>query len=259
MSRQIHIWNFKSICQKMTKKSPENESLAKGNNSCKSRSNVTKAELDLYYVKRNSYMKFQVNMSKDDKEKSGKRFFLQRAITNVKVGQMRPKSNLTCIMSRQIHIWNFNSIYQKMTKKSPENEIFAKGNNSCKTMSSTTKVKLDLYNIKTNPYTKFQVNISKDDWEKFGKPSGRTPSGLTDWRTDGRTDRQTDRRTDGQTDTQTVRKPIVPQFGKPSGRTPSGLTDWRTDGQTDRQTDWRTDRHTDGEETYSPPVSPVGD
>ena len=31
-----------------------------------------KLKLDLYYVKTNSYMKFQVNMSKDDKEKSGK-------------------------------------------------------------------------------------------------------------------------------------------------------------------------------------------
>ena len=59
----------------MTKSSLENEILAKGNNSCKSRSNVTKVELDLYYVKTNSYMKFQGNMSKDDKEKYGKRNF----------------------------------------------------------------------------------------------------------------------------------------------------------------------------------------
>ena len=48
---------------------------AKGNNSCKSRSNATKVELDLYYVKTNSYMKFQLNMSNDDKEKSGKQNF----------------------------------------------------------------------------------------------------------------------------------------------------------------------------------------
>ena len=130
-------------------------------------------------------------MSKDDKEKSGKWFFLQRAITHVKVGQTRPKSNATYIMSRQIHIWNLNSICQKMTKKSPENEFFAKGNNSCKIKSNATKVNLDLYYVKTNPYTKFEVNISKDDWEKFGKPSGRTQSGLM---TDGQTDGQSDRR-----------------------------------------------------------------
>ena len=103
-------------------------------------------------------------------------------------------------MSRQIHIWDFKSICRKMTKKSPENEISAKGNNSWRSRSNATKVKLDLYYVKTNPYTKFQVNISKVDWEKFGKPSGRTPSGLTDWRTEGQTD--------GQTDGQTARKPI---------------------------------------------------
>ena len=59
----------------MTKKSPENESLAKGNNSCKRRLNATKVELDLYYVKTNSYMKFKVNVSKDDKEKYDKSNF----------------------------------------------------------------------------------------------------------------------------------------------------------------------------------------
>ena len=36
-------------------------------------------------------------------------------------------------------------------------------------MSKATKVKLDLYNVKTNKYIKFQVNISKDDGEKSGK------------------------------------------------------------------------------------------
>ena len=73
----------------------------------------------------------------------------------------------------------------QMTKKSLENEILAKGNNSCKSRSNTIKVKLDLYYIKTNPYTQFQVNIWNDDWEKFGKPSGRTQSGQTDWQTEG--------------------------------------------------------------------------
>ena len=52
----------------------------------------------------------------------------------------------------------------KMTEKSPENLISAKGNNSCK---SVAKRELDLF--KTNSYTKFQVIISKDDREKSGK------------------------------------------------------------------------------------------
>ena len=72
MSWQIHIPNFKSIFQKTAEESPENEILAKGNNSYKSRSSVTKLELDLYYVKTKSYTKFQVNISKDNREKSGK-------------------------------------------------------------------------------------------------------------------------------------------------------------------------------------------
>ena len=59
----------------------------------------------------------------------------------------------------------------KDDKEKSENEILAKGNNSCKSRSNATKVKLDLYYVKTNPYTKFQINISKDDREKFRKPS----------------------------------------------------------------------------------------
>ena len=66
-------------------------------------------------------------------------------------------------MSKQIHIPNFRSIPEKTGEKSSENEIFAKGNNSSKSWSNETKVELDLYYVKTNPYTKFQVNISKDD------------------------------------------------------------------------------------------------
>ena len=50
-----------------------------------------------------------------------------------------------------------------------ESDILAKGNNSCKSRSNATKVKLDLCNVKINPYTKFQVNITKDGREKSGK------------------------------------------------------------------------------------------
>ena len=73
---------------------------------------------------------------------------------------------------------------KQLERKVRKNKIFAKGNYSSKSGSNETKVELDLYYVKTNPYTKCQVNISKDDWEKFGKPSGRK----TEW-TDGRTDR----------------------------------------------------------------------
>ena len=73
LSRQIHIPNVKSISQDRRGKSGK-RNLCKGQylgNSIKSTLNMAKFKLDLYYVKTNSYMKFQVNMSKDDKEKSG--------------------------------------------------------------------------------------------------------------------------------------------------------------------------------------------
>ena len=38
-----------------------------------------------------------------------------------------------------------------------------------KNWSSVIKLELDLYNVMTNSYTKFQVNISKDYTEKSGK------------------------------------------------------------------------------------------
>ena len=103
MSSQYH---------KTGEESPENQIFTKGDNSIKSRSNTTKFIIDLNYVTANSCMKLQVCMSKDDKEKSGKRNFSKRQynVTHVKVGQTRQKSNLICIMSRQIHIPNFRSI-----------------------------------------------------------------------------------------------------------------------------------------------------
>ena len=50
-------------------------------------SSLTKLKHDLYYVITNSYTKFQVNISKDCREKSGKQNFSKRAITPVKVSQ----------------------------------------------------------------------------------------------------------------------------------------------------------------------------
>ena len=64
-----------SVYHKMIEKSSENKILAKGNNSCKSRSSVMKLKLDLYYVITNSYIKIQVNTSKDYREKFGKQNF----------------------------------------------------------------------------------------------------------------------------------------------------------------------------------------
>ena len=52
---------------------------------------------------------------------------------------------------------------RKMAEKSQENYILAKGYNSSRSWLNVTKVKLDLYYVNTNSYTKFRVNISKDD------------------------------------------------------------------------------------------------
>ena len=56
----------------------------------------------------------------------------------------------------------FKSISQKTAEKSAENEILAKGNNSCKSGSSVNTLKLELYYVMTNSCTKFQVNISNE-------------------------------------------------------------------------------------------------
>ena len=128
-----------------------------------------------------SIYKISSQYHKRRESKVQKTTFLQRAITQLKLDQTRQKLNKTCITSRQIHIYNFKSMSRKMAW------IFATGNESSKRRSKVTKVKLDLYYVKTNSYTKFQVNISKEDWEKFGKPSRWT---LRDGRMDGLTDRR---------------------------------------------------------------------
>ena len=57
MSRPNHKPNYKSISYKMVDKNLENWILTKSNNydSCKSKSSMTKLELDLYWVKSNSF------------------------------------------------------------------------------------------------------------------------------------------------------------------------------------------------------------
>ena len=90
MSRLIYIPNFKSISQNTGKKSPENYIFAKGNNSIKSRSNETKVELHLYYVKTNSYMKFEVHVSKKIAKKSPEKYILAKGYNS-----SRRRSNVT--------------------------------------------------------------------------------------------------------------------------------------------------------------------
>ena len=82
--------------------------------------------------------------------------------------------------------------------------FFAKGNNSCKSKSSLTKLKLELYYVMTNLCSKFQVTISKDGREKS---ENKKCDGLTVGQSDRQTDRQTDRLTDRLTDSEQTKSP----------------------------------------------------
>ena len=84
-------------------------------------SKATKVKLDLYNVKTNKYTIFQVNISKDNREKLGKLNLSKGQSSPVKVGQVWRKLNLICVKSWQIHIPNFKSIAQKTTEKSMVN------------------------------------------------------------------------------------------------------------------------------------------
>ena len=102
-------------------------------------------------------------------QKLRKTKFEQRTITPIKLSHAWQNSNLICIIWWQIHTLNLKSISQKTAEKSPENLIWAKGNNSCKSRSSMTRLELELYYVMTISYTKFEVNIFKDCRKKSGK------------------------------------------------------------------------------------------
>ena len=98
--------NFKSINQNTTGKSLGN---VRKLNFCKVLSQKQfKYQIAIEYLKR---LQRKVRKTK----------FEQRAITPVKIGQARQNLNLTCFISRQIHISNFKSIFQTTAEKSPEN------------------------------------------------------------------------------------------------------------------------------------------
>ena len=88
----------------------------------------------------------------------------QQQISGVQIGQTQLKLNLIWIMWGQI-----SSQYHKRRERKARKTIFAKGNNSINSKSNMTKFELHLYYVKTNSYTKFEVNITKDRKEKFGK------------------------------------------------------------------------------------------
>ena len=75
MSKQIYIPKCQVNIPRQAKKVRKTKLLQRAITQLKVGQTQKKLKLYLYYVKTNPYMKFQVNMSKDDKEKSGKRNF----------------------------------------------------------------------------------------------------------------------------------------------------------------------------------------
>ena len=174
--------------------------------------------LDLYYVKTNSYTKFEVNISKDCREKSGKlkgdrltdRRTDSEQTKSPPASRKGTKNNHVTFVLTPVGLGKCNNscksrssktklklgLYYVMTNSyTKEANIskncreksgklnFSKGTKSYKRRSSVTKLELDLYYVTTNSYTKFEVNFSKDSREKSGKL---------------KCDRLTDRRTDSE-------------------------------------------------------------
>ena len=75
--------------------------------------NTTKVK-NLYYVKTNSYTKFQVQIMKDRERKVWKTSFLKRS-----VAQVKSRSTVTKVLLDQYHVrTKFKSISQRTTEKS---------------------------------------------------------------------------------------------------------------------------------------------
>ena len=98
----------------------------KGHNSHKNWRKLTTLKLDLYFRKTKSCAKFQLNMSKDVRERCGKLCISsilssKRGITPTKIDANWRHSNLICSTVKQSHMQNFSSICQSMLEKSVEN------------------------------------------------------------------------------------------------------------------------------------------
>ena len=63
-------------------------------------------------------------------------------------------------MSGPIHVQIQSHFLIRRRRKNPKHYILGKVNNSCNNASSVTKLKIDLYDVQTISYTKFQVNTS---------------------------------------------------------------------------------------------------
>ena len=115
-------------------------------------------------------------------------------------------------------------------------------------MSNVTKVKIDLYYVKTNSYTMYQlkVNMSNDDWDKLRKLSLKKDNDSRKIRWNA---------TKVELELYCIKTNSHTKFQL------NILKDCREkSGKLSRRNDRQTDGQTDSEETYSPPpVSHEGD
>ena len=87
---------------------------------------MTKVELDLYYVKTNSYTKFQVNISEDSREKSGK-LNLAKGNNSYKsrLSVTKPELDLYCVKTNSYTKFQVN--ISKDGREKPGKLNFSKG------------------------------------------------------------------------------------------------------------------------------------
>ena len=120
----------------------------RGKNRCK----VTQVELDLYDVNTNTY-----NNSKNDIANSVNKFEKGKCLLQNKVKHGRSNIDVHNLMAK----WNVKSKSQRTTEKSWK--VNCKKNKSDATEFEPDLLYLNM--LKTKWYTKFHVNISKDDKE----------------------------------------------------------------------------------------------
>ena len=121
--KQSHMQNCSSICQSVIEKSAETyfqySKFQKGHNSNKNWQKLTTVELDLKLIKRKSYAKFQLDISKHVREKCGKLrissiLSSKRGITPTKIDGNWRHSNLISSTVKPSQMQNFSSICQSV-------------------------------------------------------------------------------------------------------------------------------------------------
>ena len=156
-TKQSYMKNFSSICQRTQEKSAENvyfqySKSQKGHFSYKNWYPLTTLEVDLKYSKTKSCVKFQLNMSKREREKCRKLYLQYSKFEkrhNSKIDANWRHSNLICSTEKQSYM-QISAQYVKGCKRKVRKTVyfqyskFEKGHNSNKNWPKLTTLELDL-------------------------------------------------------------------------------------------------------------------